>query len=163
MRTSILASVAIAALGLAGAASAAPASVDVRVGPELQEKAKDYGARDIEMIAQDLQKTVSHQLARSMAYDGQRIELTLVDAKPNRPTPEQMSRRIGLSMWSFGIGGAEISGRAIAPDGTVTPLGYRWYETDIRQSRFRTTWGDAQTVFQRFAHRLASGGGLAMR
>lgn len=163
MRTSILAGVAIGALSLAGAALAAPASVDVTVGPKLQDKAKDYGARDIDMLARELQSTVSHRLAKSTAYDGARIELTLVDAKPNRPTFEQMGRRLGLSMWSFGIGGAEIAGRAIAPDGTVTPIGYSWYETDIRQSPYRTTWGDAQTVFQRFAYRLASGGALAMR
>jgi hypothetical protein len=154
----------IAALSISGAAFAAPASVDVTVGPELQKKAADdYGVREVNDLARDLQSTISHRLAKSAAYEGARIELTLVDAKPNRPTMQQMGATTGLSMRSFGIGGAEIAGRAIAPDGTVTPISYKWYETDIRQARTRSTWGDAQTAFERVAFRLAKGQVVAMR
>ncbi|WP_141653108.1 hypothetical protein [Phenylobacterium immobile] len=163
MRTAILAGAAVAALSFSGVALAAPASVTVNVGPELQEKADKYGQRDLDLLTRDLQRTVSHRLARSGAYDDARIELTLVDAKPNRPTFEEMGASLGLSPLSFGIGGAEIVGRAIRPDGVETPIGYKWYETDIRQAPYRSTWGDAQIVFERFAYRLAKGDQVAMR
>jgi hypothetical protein len=163
MRTTIFASAAIVALSISGAALAAPASVDVTVGPELQEKADKYGQRELDLLTRDLQRTVANRLAKSAAYDGARIELTLVDAKPNRPTFNELGKSVGLSPLSFGIGGAEITGRAVRADGTITPIGYKWYETDIRQSPYRSTWGDAQIVFERFAYRLAKGDQLAMR
>lgn len=163
MRTAILAGAAISALSISGAAMAAPISVDVTVGPELQAKADTYGQRELDLLVRDLQHTVSNRLSKTSAYDGARIELTLVDAKPNRPTLDQMGARLNLSPLSFGIGGAEITGRAIRADGTVTPVGYSWYETDIRWSPYRSTWGDAQIVFERFAYRLARGDVVAMR
>lgn len=154
-----------AALALAATtAVAAPASVSVSVGPELQKKAtKDYGVRDIERLTAELQKEVSKSLAHSGRYDDARVELTLIDVKPNRPTFKQMGDKPGLSMQSFGIGGAEIEGRIVAADGAVTPISYSWYETDIRQAYGVTTWHDAQWTFDRFAGRLARGERLASR
>jgi hypothetical protein len=156
-----------AAALLAGAptqASAAPASVHVTIGADLQKQAeKTYGVRDINDLARDLERNVTRALTKSGAYDGARIELTLVDAKPNRPTFKQMGDKPGLSFQSHGIGGARIEGKAIAPDGTVTPLKYSWYESDIRQTYAYSTWHDAQDTFGRFAYRLARGDQLASR
>ncbi len=115
------------------------------IGPELQKKAeKTYGVRDVNELAGDLQKAVSKALARSGAYGDAQIELTLVDAKPNRPTFKQMGDTPGLSYQSFGIGGAQIEGKAVAADGKVTPLKYAWYESDIRWVHAYSTWHDAQ-------------------
>jgi hypothetical protein len=148
----------------ASAAVAAPAAVTVTVGPELQRKAtKDYGLRDIERLTAELQKDVSKSLADSGRYADARVELTLVDAKPNRPTFKQMGDTPGLSMLSHGIGGAQIEGRIVAVDGAVTPISYSWYETDIRESWGVTTWHDAQWTFERFAKRIARGDRLAAR
>lgn len=160
----ITALVAAALFSSATAAVAAPASVTVSVGPELQQKAVDtYGVRDIDHLAAELRKDVERELTRSGAYDGARIELVLVDAKPNRPTFKQLLDVPGLSYESFGIGGARIEGRAVAPDGVVTPLKYSYYETDIRQSWAHATWADAQWTIGRFAYRLASGKVVASR
>ena len=126
MRTLTLAAVAL--LASSGAALAAPASVNVTVGPELQLKAqKTLGVRDIDDLAKSLQGDVEKRLAKTGAFDGARIDLVLVDAQPNRPTFEQLSRTPGLSLRSFGIGGARIEGRAVAADGAVTPLAYDYY------------------------------------
>jgi hypothetical protein len=162
MRTLILA---LAALGLSGtAALAAPASVTVVLGPELQAKAeKDYGLREVNELADRLRAKVERRLSRSAAYDGARVELVLTDAKPNRPTFKQLGDVTGLSFESFGIGGAAIEGHAIAPDGKVTPIGYRWYETDITQTLGNSTWHDAEWAFDRVATRLARGEVLAYR
>ena len=102
-------------------------------------------------------------LARTGAYDGARIELTISDAKPNRPTFKQMSDTPGLSMESFGIGGATIDGHVIAADGKMTPVSYRWYESDIRQAYGNWVWHDAEWTFDRFARRLARGQEVARR
>jgi hypothetical protein len=162
MRITALAAAAL--LSSAGAAFAAPASVNVTVGPELQKKAVEkYGVRDVDRLATELRENVARELARTGAYDGSRIELVLVDAQPNRPTFKQMSDKPGLSFESFGIGGARIEGKAIAPGGAVTPVKYSYYETDIRQSRGHSTWSDAQWTINRFAYRLANGKSVASR
>lgn len=152
------------ALG-ASSTLAAPASVAVAVGPDLQAKAaKTYGVKEIDRLADMLRQDVERSLARTGAYDGARIELTLVDATPNRPTFKQLTDQPGLSFASFGVGGATIEGRAVAPDGTVTPLRYRWYEGDIRRAAHGTwTWADADWAFNRFAYRLGRGEVVASR
>lgn len=156
---------AAALLASATAAFAEPASVTVAVGGKLQAKAEEtYGVREISQLAESLRKDVERSLARTGAHPGARVELTLVDAVPNRPTFKQMSDQPSLSMSSFGVGGAKIEGRIVAPDGAVTPVAYRWYETDIRNWTWaRSTWGDAEWTFDRFARKLSQGKVLAAR
>jgi hypothetical protein len=159
--TGLLASAAI--LG-AGGALAAPASVNVTVGPELQLKAqRSLGVRDVDDLAKTLQTDVAKQLAKTGAYGGARIDLVLVDAKPNRPTFKQLSDTPGLSLRSFGIGGARIEGRAVAADGAVTPLAYDYFAPDIRWARGETTWSDAEQTFEAFAAKLGRGKAVASR
>lgn len=161
MRTLLLAA---AVLATATAAAAAPASVTVSIGPELQAKAqKTYGVRDVERLAAELQKTVARELTRTGAYDGARIQLELTDAMPNRPTMKQMGDRVGLSFESLSIGGADINGQAVLPDGALKPISYRWYETDIRNARGTSTWHDAEWTFDRFARHLAREQTIASR
>jgi len=160
----LLALSAAALLASASVALAAPASVTVGVGPELQKKFdKTYGVREARLLTADLQASVEKSLAKRGVLDGARIELTLTDVKPNRPTFKQMADTPGLSMESFGIGGASIEGRVVAADGAESPVSYRWYETDIRNSRANWIWSDAEWAFDRFARRLARGEEVARR
>ncbi len=145
-------------------AIAAPAAVSVSVDPALQMKFdKTYGVREAERLTTSLRSTVEKSLARTGAYDDARIELTLTDVKPNRPTFKQLGDTLGLSMQSFGVGGAAITGRVIAANGAETPLSYRWYESDIENAYGNWVWSDAEWTFDRFARRLASGRELARR
>ncbi len=154
----------ISTLAGAGAAVAAPASVSVVVAPELQKTfEKTYGVREAKRLTGSLRTSVERSLARAGAYDDARIELTLTDVKPNRPTFKQLGDKPGLSMQSFGIGGAAITGRVVAANGGETPLAYRWFETDIENSYANWVWSDAEWAFDRFARRLASGRELAQR
>lgn len=154
-----------AALFAALVFSAAPAmaqpvaDVTVRIGPDLREKADEYGAREVERLALELEADVERSLAREgrLAPEGGRLDLVLSDAVPNRPTFEQLGRRPGLSFESYGVGGATIEGEYVAADGTRTPLRYRWYESDIRDAQGATTWTDADRAFDRFARRVARG------
>lgn len=166
MRTLALAAAATLSLAPAALASPQPASstVSVTIGPELHRTAqKTYGLRDVQRLADELRADVEREVARKGGFAGARIELVLVDAKPNRPTFKQLSDTPGLSYQSFGVGGATIEGQAIAADGTVTPLNYRWYETDIRQAANSSTWSDAEWTINRFASRLGGGEVVAQR
>lgn len=162
MRPIALAAAALIASG--SAALAAPATVSVTVGPELQKKAVEkYGVRDVNELVDSLRKDVERALARTNAYEGGRVELVLVDAVPNRPTFQQLGKTPGLSFESFAVGGAKIEGQAYSADGRVTPVGYKWYETDIRWSPMRWTWSDAEWTFDRFARKLSRGEEVASR
>lgn len=162
---SALAALAIAPVSLAASlACAAPADVSVSVAPELQKTfEKTYGVREAALLTGELKTSVEKALARTGAHDGARIELTLTDVKPNRPTFKQLGDTPGLSMESFGVGGAAIEGRVIGADGAARPIKYQWFESDIRESWARWVWSDAETAFDRFARNLARGGELARR
>lgn len=153
-----------AMLASAAAAQAAPASVSIALTPALQKKFdKTYGQREADLLTTDLRKSVESELARTDAFDGARIEITLKDVKPNRPTFKQLQDTPGLSMESFGVGGAAIEGRVISADGREIPISYSWYETDIRQAYGNWVWTDAEWTFDRFARRLAHNADVASR
>ncbi|HEX7887286.1 MAG TPA: hypothetical protein VF474_15015 [Phenylobacterium sp.] len=160
----LLVTTAAALLLSASGALAAPASVDVTVAPQLQKTFdKTYGQREATRLTAELRRSVEKALADRPAYDGARVELTLTDVKPNRPTFKQLADVPGLSMQSFGVGGAAIEGRVIAADGTETRVDYKWFETDIRQSFGNWVWSDAEWTFDRYARKLARGEELARR
>ena len=159
---------AFATLGMIGSALAEPmptvSSVEVSLSPELRKKAVEtYGVRDVERLAVELRKDVEREMHRTGVLAGGKLELVLVDARPSRPTFKQLGDTPGLSIQSFGVGGAAIEGRAISVDGEVTPVSYQWYETDIRESQYGATWSDAQYAMQRFATRLGRGEVYARR
>jgi len=139
------------------------ASVTVTIDPAFaKDKGKDYGLKDLQALADTLKTSVEARLSAKSrlnlgAADAATVNLVLVDAKPNRPTFKQMADRPGLSMQSFGIGGAEVKGEQVMPDGGKIMLGYSWYESDIRWSQAQSTWADAERAIDGFARRLAEG------
>jgi hypothetical protein len=138
-------------------ASQIPApQINVSIGPALQARAHDFGARELEYLSKDLRETVAHALAHAR-FVPVRVDLVIEDATPNRPTFEQLSRSTGLSMWSIGLGGARISGTVVGPDGTARPLRYQYFETDLREDRGAVTWTDADRSFSFLADDLAHG------
>jgi hypothetical protein len=146
---------AVLLLGLAQPALAAPAvsAVKVSIGPDLADKVDEIGKRDLDSLAADLQRTIERRVPR--AQDGGVLTLVIDDARPNRPTAQQLMTTQGLSMESFGNGGAKISGDYVDPSGQRTPIAYSWYGDDIRWARYSSTWRDAEDAFDRLADRLA--------
>ncbi len=144
--------------GAATSAMAAPPTVTVNLSPAVRKAAAEtYGVAEVDRVAESLRQTVARKLERAGALQGAQIDLTLVDVKPNRPTFKQLGDKPGLSYESFGVGGARVTGSATAEDGSVTPVSYQWYETDIRNAWFQPTWGDADRAFGRLADRLSRG------
>jgi len=158
----ILIAAAAASLLPAGAALAgAPAvsQVEVTIGPDLAAKADKLGPRELDYLTRDLKRAVERRLERAggLTASGGRLRLVIDDAVPNRPTLAQLSSRPGLSMESFGNGGARISGEYVAADGASTPIRYDWYENDIWRAQYRVTWSDAGIAFDQLARRIEDG------
>lgn len=141
-------------LGLAPAAAAT--EISVTYSPEFTEKlADDYGVREGEYLSERVRTDLEREFAKA-GIDPARVEVTIVDAKPSRPTFKQAGDTPGLDTFrSVSIGGMDVS--AIAYDAAGNPVGeltYDWYETDIRYAGI-TTWDDASRASSRFARRFA--------
>jgi hypothetical protein len=86
------------------------------------------------------------------------IELSIVSARPNRPTFEQAMDRPGLDMFnSISVGGAELRGVVRNAAGAeVQTVEHRYYSHDLYDARFNAdTWGDARRAMRRFATKVA--------
>ena len=149
---------AIAAFALAGAPAFAQ-TVETRLSEDFQKKLeKDYGVREASILQESLKTRVEQALTKSGAgAKVSKVVLTIEDARPNRPTFQQVSDKPGLDpIRSISVGGAEVTGQAFDSAGAqVAEFNYDWYETDLSQSIGVDTWHDARWVFSRFANRFA--------
>ena len=143
---------------LAGAAAAQPAAVTVTLGPTLQTKTEELGAREVQAQVDRLSEAVSRALADSDTLEGARVELVLTELKPNRPTFQQTVDRPGLdSIRSLSIGGAAIEGQITLADGTVQPVRYTWFSNNLADVNGFSVWRDAERAYRRFGSNLAEG------
>ena len=152
MKTAFLA---LAAMTLAPIAAAA--DIEITYSPEFQEKLQDdYGIKEGDKLQEDIRSDLERELGKAN-IDPARVTVTILDAKPNRPTMEQLSERPGLDMLrSKSIGGMDLHG--IAYDTSGTPIGeleYGWFETDIRDVNAAGVWSDARRASRRFAQKFA--------
>jgi hypothetical protein len=133
-----------------------PVVVNVSIGPGLQARAQDFGPDELVYLQKDLRDEVTGAFRRARFVPA-RVDLVIEDAAPNRPTFAQLSRNVGLSMRSIGVGGARISGDVVGPDGVAHPLHFQFYESDLREERGAATWSDAERSFMFLAGDLAHG------
>lgn len=142
---------------LAGAAAAQP-TINVTLGDELQEKSAELGDREVREQADRLVEVVSRAIADDAELAGARIDLVLTDLKPNRPTFQQAADRPGLDQFrSISIGGAEIEGQITLADGTVQPVRYRWFSSNLGEVHGYSIWQDAEHAYRRLGANLAAG------
>ena len=155
MRIAALAASAFAAVLMASPALAL--TVETKMSTAFQEKLDDdIGAREARVLSDALTQKLTRVFAEQ-GVQAEKIVVTIEDARPNRPTMEQVSQKPGLdSMRSISLGGAKLSG--IAYDAAGNEIGrfdYRWYETDLSNLVAATTWSDARSTFDKFARRFA--------
>lgn len=155
MRIATTAFAAIASLALAAPAFAV--TVEARTSPAFQEKLKDdLGVREEKFLTEKLVKKIT-TVFNQRGVKADRVVVTIEDAKPNRPTWEQVGDTPGLDpMRSVSIGGARVTG--IAYDASGKEIGtfeYKWYESNIANVIPGAIWNDAQKTFDRFATRFA--------
>lgn len=115
-----------------------------------------YGLRDLNALKDDVAEELSEDFAKAnitvsdtAAYE---LRVTLVDAKPTRPTFKQMSKQPGLSFQSLGNGGATFEAQIIDASGNVVSTSeYDWYETRFGDNIGSSTWSDARRAIKRFS------------
>jgi len=153
-----IALIALTALGFAAGANAA--TINVAFSEDFAEKLEDdYGLREGNKLTEEIIEDIERELERA-GVDAERIDVTILDAKPNRPTFAQISGSPGLDpIRSVSIGGMSLTGTIIHMDGETTDVEYEWYENDIRQVFGSSTWWDADRVSRRFAKRVAEAAG----
>ncbi len=153
-----IATIAISAIaGLLMASPALALTVEAKVSTTFQKKLEDdIGVRESAVLTGMLSKKVERAFA-AKGVKADRVVVTIEDARPNRPTMEQVSSKPGLDpIRSISLGGARITGIAYDASGReIGTFDYNWYETDLNNVIAATTWTDARTSFDRFAHRFA--------
>ncbi|MGD9981294.1 MAG: hypothetical protein AB7H66_07015 [Hyphomonadaceae bacterium] len=129
-------------------------STPVSFSPEFQEELdEDFGVREGEFLRASVVEAIAAELARRGVANASGIEVTIVDANPNRPTMQQLRETPGLDpIRSISIGGAEL--RATLPGGeVVTHRRYNHSLADIVGPA--TTWTEARRAIRQFAVKVA--------
>lgn len=155
MRRTLTALAAIAALAAPSLADDPVSIGEIGFGPELLEKAEDYGQRELEYLAGEMREDLERELAGMLGQGGMTLEVTILDAMPNRPTMEQMADR-GLHHSSISIGGASLEARLVSADGSLLEsYAYSWRSHNIRDVVGYSRWTDANRAMSRFADDIA--------
>lgn len=122
-----------------------------------------YGDKALNDLLEDIQEELTDDLTdRGIAVSDDAptvLRVTLEDVRNNRPTFEQLSRQPSLSMQSFALGGAELTGELVDASGTTLgTVEYEWFDTsmnDLEFARSAGVWTDANRAISRFSKRTA--------
>ena len=146
----------IAALALMLAPSAYAAEINVAYAVDFNTKLQDdLGTREGDYLSKEVREDLQRELTKQ-GVDVARIDVTIVDAKPSKPTFKQLGDKPGLDYGaSVSLGGMKLTAVAYDADGTEAgQYEYSWYENDIRQTGI-TTWYDANKAARWFARNFA--------
>ncbi|KJS25092.1 MAG: hypothetical protein VR75_12335 [Hyphomonadaceae bacterium BRH_c29] len=146
----------ITALALLLAPAAMAAEINVSVSDDFQAKLQDdYGTREGEYLSKEVKEDLTRELTKA-GVDVARIDVTILDARPSKPTFKELGDTPGLDYGaSVSTGGMKLSAVAYDEAGTKTgEYEYSWYENDIRRTGL-TTWYDANRASSRFARNFA--------
>lgn len=116
----------------------------------------DLGEREGEVLSSEIIEDLNRAFER-VGVSPTKVDVMIMNAKPNRPTFEQLADRPGLDgLRSISLGGMKLQATAFDGAGSeLTELEYGWFETDIRQSVGKATWSDAKRASDRFARKFA--------
>ena len=149
-------------ISLAAPAFAAPVALQpAKFSPAFQTKLeRTLGVRE----GAYLQAVLERRLTRALAEQGGEaaaagaitIETTIVDARANRLTFEQLSRNVSLDyLGSISTGGAELTAVLRSADGReISRVEHRYYQNDLRNVSL-SDWGDAERAIDQFARKVA--------
>jgi len=117
---------------------------------------EDYGEREGDVLSEDVIDDLVSAFDRAGVAPA-KVEITILNAKPNRPTREQASDNPGLDQFrSISLGGMSLSGTAYGADGAVIATkDYKWFENHIGDVIGSSTWTDANRASRRFAKKFA--------
>lgn len=143
---------------LAFAAPAWAQSTPVSFSPEFQTSLEEiYGVREGEYLRSAVNEAIQAELTRrGVSADSARIDVTIVDAEPNRPTMQQLFDRPSLDGTSISIGGAELRATVRAANGATTEVTHRRYNHSLADIVGPAmTWTEARRSIRQFAVKVA--------
>jgi hypothetical protein len=151
MRRTITALFAMAALAAPTLADDPVAIGEIGFGQALLDKADEYGQRELDYLAREMREDLERELAGMLGENGLTLQVTILDATPNRPTMQQMGAH-GLHHSSISIGGASLEAELVDAGGnTLETFSYSWRSYDIRNVVGYSRWTDARRAMNRFA------------
>jgi hypothetical protein len=148
----------VGAAVLAFATPALAQTTPVSFSPEFQTALEeDYGVREGEVLRAAVSETIARELSRRGIATGSAIvEVTIVSARPNRPTMQQMLDEPSLDFSSISIGGAELRAVVRHADGGTTEVEHRRYNHSLSDlSGAATAWTEARRAIRQFAVKVA--------
>ncbi len=148
----------LAAIGaLAILPVAAATEVSVTFSEDFAEELTDnYGEREGKKLTEDIVEDLNKAFERA-GVDPAKVDITIINAKPNRPTFQQLRDKPGLDAFrSVSLGGMKLEGTAYDAAGNVLATEeYGWFENNIRDVFGHAVWSDANRASRRFATKLA--------
>ena len=154
-------------------------ALDVKLSPGLAFRANNVGERagvqglragfatdgflgenDLVRLREDVVEELTERLVR----EGVRVDASaptvlrvqMVDARPNRPTFEQLSNQPSLDFQSIGEGGASFEGELIRAGGErLGAFEYGYYSDLATRPGVAGVWTDADRAIERMASRVA--------
>ncbi|MGD9965893.1 MAG: hypothetical protein AB7T59_05190 [Hyphomonadaceae bacterium] len=146
----LIATASMLALAFPASAQTTPVSFSSEFQEALDD---DFGVREGDILRASVVEAIDAELARRGVVNAGGIEVTIVDARPNRPTMQQLIDEPGLDgVASISIGGAEL--RANLPGGeVVTHRRYNHSLADVVGPA--TTWTEARRAIRQFAVKVA--------
>jgi hypothetical protein len=130
---------------------------NIDIAPALQTKLeKDYGVREAAVLMADLQNAVERSLKRAGASKVAFVDLTLEDAKPNKPTFRQLTRSTSLSYSaSIAIGGAKVDAKLFDSSGAlIGTVSHEYYSGSLEDVTSQYSWADADRAFSGVARKI---------
>lgn len=157
----LLAALAFGALVSAGSGAIAQSDAGqvraIAISTALQTKLdKDYGAREADTLKQELQRSVERSLKRvgnsKVAY----VDLTIEDAKPNKPTFRQLAKNTSLSYASsYATGGAKVHAKLFDQSGAlIGAVSHEYYSRSLADITSEYGWADADRAFDGAARKI---------
>ncbi len=143
---------------LAFAAPAWAQSTPVSFSPEFQTSLEeDYGVREGEYLRTAVSEAIQAELIRrGVSADSASIDVTIVDAEPNRPTMQQLFDRPSLDGTSISIGGAELRATIHLAGGSTLEVSHSRYNHSLADLVGpATTWTEARRAIRQFAVKVA--------
>ena len=143
---------------LAFAAPAWAQSTPVSFSPEFQASLEeDYGVREGEVLRTAVTEAISRELThRGVSAESANIDVTIVDAAPNRPTMQQLFDRPSLDGTSISTGGAELRAAIHLPGGSTLEVTHSRYNHSLADVVGPAmTWTEARRSIRQFAVKVA--------
>lgn len=142
---------------LAFAAPAWAQSTPVSFSPEFQTALEEeLGVREGEVLRAAVTDAIARELSRRGVSSDVSIDVTIVDAEPNRPTFQQLLDRPSLDFASVSIGGAELRAVVRGANGATTEVTHRRYNHSLSDLQgAATTWSEARRAIRQFAVKVA--------